>query len=109
MLRQILPGTTSQHFSPGINMKADEDISRNIRLRLAFRGEKPGCDGCENDDYEADEDAPAKVRKPSAKTGSRLHEENFGIKYLFAIVTDSKRWFGDLWWVGGSWRQIIKS
>jgi hypothetical protein len=96
VLRQILPGTTSQRFSPGINMKADEEVSRNIRLRFAFGGEKPGCDGCEDDDYEANEDAPAKVRERSAKSGSRLHEENFGIRYPFAIVPDSKRWFGDL-------------
>jgi hypothetical protein len=42
-------------------------VSRDIRLRLAFRREEPGRNGCEDDDYEADEDAPAKGENAVSK------------------------------------------
>lgn len=36
---------------------------------LAFRGEEPGCYGCENDDYEADDDVPAEGNDEVSKLG----------------------------------------
>jgi hypothetical protein len=38
-------------------------VLKNIRLRLAFGGEEPGCEGRQDYDYKADEDAPARDRK----------------------------------------------
>jgi len=49
-----------QHIRLDTIIYGDVVAQRDIRLRLAFRGEEPGCDGCEDDDYEADEDTPAK-------------------------------------------------
>ena len=52
-----------QHIRLKMIIEGDTEAQRDIRLRLAFRGEEPGCRGCKDDDYEADEDAPAKGEK----------------------------------------------
>lgn len=41
-------------------MEGNGEVPRDIRLRFALGREKPGGDRCEDDDDEADEDAPAK-------------------------------------------------
>jgi hypothetical protein len=49
----------------------------DVRLCFAFGGEEPGCDGCEDDDYKADEDAPARGKESVSKAfnlGSAVDE-----------------------------------
>lgn len=91
LLRQILPDTTSQHFSPGMNADIDMDSSKNIRLCLAFRGEEPCCGGCEDDDYKADEDAPAKDQKAISKISVSVRTRMivvFSTRLPFSLIYD---------------------
>lgn len=65
------------------------DAQSDTRLRLAFRGEEPGGDRCEDDDYEADEDAPATGREAVSNVFALgAHEKDCGVKYPFAIIVD---------------------
>jgi hypothetical protein len=43
------------------------ELGRGARLCLAFGGEEPSCYGCEDDDYEADDDAPAEGKDAVSK------------------------------------------
>jgi hypothetical protein len=52
-----------QHIQLEMIIGGDVDAQSDIRLRLAFWGEEPGGYGCEDDDCEADEDAPAKCEE----------------------------------------------
>lgn len=65
-LRQILPRVISQHLAFEIVKKAKMEPRRGIRLCLALRREEPSCYGCEDDDYKADDQAPANSGKQLA-------------------------------------------
>ena len=55
-----------QYIQLRMIIEGNTEAQRDIRLRFAFWGEEPDRYGCEDDDYEADEDAPATVRKQLA-------------------------------------------